>query len=75
MQGHHPNAYESHKLSQTEQRYTVQEKEMTAVIHCLRTWPHYVLGSHFIVKTDNIATSYFQTQKSYPLNKLDGKTF
>ncbi|RVX13859.1 RNA-directed DNA polymerase-like [Vitis vinifera] len=31
--------------------------------HCLRTWRHYLLGSHFIVKTDNVATSYFQTQK------------
>ena len=29
----------------------------------MRTWRHYLLGSHFIVKTDNVATSYFQTQK------------
>ncbi|RVW28374.1 Transposon Tf2-11 polyprotein [Vitis vinifera] len=34
-----------------------------AIVHCLRTWRHYLLGSHFIVKTDNVATSYFQTQK------------
>lgn len=40
----------------------MQEKEMTAVVHCLRTWPHYLLGSKFVVKTDNIATSYFQSQ-------------
>ncbi|XP_016193075.1 uncharacterized protein LOC107634007 [Arachis ipaensis] len=32
------------------------------MVHCLRTWRHYLLGSHFIVKTDNVATSYFQTQ-------------
>ena len=51
------------KLNDTERRYTVQEKEMTTIIHCLRTWRHYLLGSHFIVKTDNVATSYFQTQK------------
>ncbi|PKI60465.1 hypothetical protein CRG98_019119 [Punica granatum] len=37
--------------------------EMTAVVHCLRTWRHYLLGSKFVVRTDNIATSYFQTQK------------
>ncbi|OWM75776.1 hypothetical protein CDL15_Pgr009420 [Punica granatum] len=36
---------------------------MTAVVHCLRTWRHYLLGSKFVVRTDNIATSYFQTQK------------
>ena len=57
MQEGHPIAFESRKLNDTERRYTVQEKEMTAIIHCLRTWRHYLLGSHFIVKTDNVATS------------------
>ncbi|KAI3462633.1 hypothetical protein Pfo_019296 [Paulownia fortunei] len=39
------------------------ENEMAAIIHCLRVWRHYLLGFHFIIKTDNVATSYFQTQK------------
>lgn len=56
MQEGHPIAYESRKLNETERRYTVQEKEMTAVVHCLRTWRHYLLGSRFVVKTDNVAT-------------------
>jgi len=47
----------------TERRYIVQEKEMTAVVHCLSVWRHYLLGSRFVVKTDNVATSYFQTRK------------
>ncbi|KAJ4970329.1 hypothetical protein NE237_003428 [Protea cynaroides] len=63
MQDGHPIAYESRKLNETERRYTVQEKEMTTVVHCLRTWRHYLLGSKFVVKTDNVATSYFQSQK------------
>ncbi|RVW22706.1 Transposon Tf2-2 polyprotein [Vitis vinifera] len=63
MQERHPIAFESRKLNDAERRYTVQEKEMTVIVHCLRTWRHYLLGSHFIVKTDNVATSYFQTQK------------
>ncbi|KAK3038626.1 hypothetical protein RJ639_027289 [Escallonia herrerae] len=63
MQEGHPIAFESRKLNDTEWRYTVQEKKMTAVIHCLRTWRHYLLGSQFLIKTDNIATSYFQSQK------------
>ncbi|XP_057733997.1 uncharacterized protein LOC130949239 [Arachis stenosperma] len=63
MQEGHPIAFESRKLNDTKRRYTIQEKEMTTVVHCLRTWRHYLLGSHFIVKTDNVATSYFQTQK------------
>ncbi|KAK0606869.1 hypothetical protein LWI29_005470 [Acer saccharum] len=59
----HPIAFESRKLNDTERRYTVQEKEMTAIIHCLRVWRHYLLGATFRIMTDNVATSYFQTQK------------
>ncbi|KAJ7951826.1 Ty3/gypsy retrotransposon protein [Quillaja saponaria] len=62
LQENHPVAYESHKLSQAERRYTAQEKEMLAVIHCLRVWRHYLLGSKFIVKTDNTGVSHFFTQ-------------
>ena len=36
---------------------------MTTIVHFLRTWRHYLLGSKFVVKTDNVATSYFQSQK------------
>ncbi|KAE8668158.1 hypothetical protein F3Y22_tig00112344pilonHSYRG00099 [Hibiscus syriacus] len=63
MQEGHPIAFESRKLNDTERRYTVQENEMTTIIHCLRVWRHYLLGAHFTIKTDNVATSYFQTQK------------
>ncbi|KAL5732606.1 hypothetical protein ACOSQ2_032298 [Xanthoceras sorbifolium] len=59
MQDGHPIAFESRKLNDMERRYIVQEKEKTAVVHCLRTWRHYLLGSHFVIRTDNIATSYF----------------
>ncbi|KAJ7971439.1 Retrotransposon protein, putative, Ty3-gypsy subclass [Quillaja saponaria] len=62
LQENHHVAYESHKLSQAEMRYTAQEKEMFAVIHCLRVWRHYLLGSKFIVKTDNTGVSHFFTQ-------------
>ncbi|KAL6322424.1 hypothetical protein AAG906_008079 [Vitis piasezkii] len=64
MQERHPIAFESRKLNDAERRYTVQEKEMTAIVHCLRTWRHYLLGSHFIVKTDNVATSYWTYVRS-----------
>nr|GEW43303.1 hypothetical protein [Tanacetum cinerariifolium] len=63
MQDRHPIAFESRKLNETERKYMVQEKEMTTVVHCLRIWRHYLFGLKFVIKTDNIATSYFQTQK------------
>ena len=52
MQERQPIAYESHKLSDMERRYTVQEKEITTVIHCLHTWRHYLFGSKFIILTE-----------------------
>ena len=63
MQEGHPIAFESTKLNEAERRYSAHEREMTVVVHCLRTWRHYVLGAHFVVKTDNVATTYFQSQK------------
>ena len=42
-------AFESQKLDAVEQRYSTHEKEMIAVIHCLETWKHYLMGTKFIV--------------------------
>lgn len=63
MQSDHLVAFEGRKLSGTEQRYLVHEKEMTTVVHYLWTWRHYLLGSHFTIFTDNMTASCFTTQK------------
>lgn len=74
MQEMHPIEFESHKLNDTEMRYTVQEKKMIAIIHYLRTWRHYLHGSKFTVKTDNVAISYFQKRNLSPsLTKLSSR--
>ncbi|KAH9328294.1 hypothetical protein KI387_000402, partial [Taxus chinensis] len=62
MQEGHPVAFESRKLNDRERNYPVHEKEMTAIVHCLRSWRHYLLGAPFVVKTDNISSTYFKTQ-------------
>ena len=58
-----PFDFESRKLKNVELRYSTHEKEMTAVIHCLEVWKHYLLGTRFTVVTDNVANTYFKTQK------------
>ena len=75
MQERHPIAFESRKLNEVERRYTVQEKETTTIVHCLHTWRHYLLGSKFMVKTDNDASSYFQSQKKITPNQARWQDF
>ena len=33
------------------------------MVHCLLTWRVYLLGPKFIVRTDNVANTFFNTQK------------
>ena len=63
VQEGHPIAYESKKLKEVEQCYSAHEKEMATVVHYLEIWKHYLLGTKFVVVTDNVANIYFKTQK------------
>ncbi|XP_070003243.1 uncharacterized mitochondrial protein AtMg00860-like [Nicotiana sylvestris] len=60
--------FESWKLKDEERCYAAHEKELLVVIHCLRLWRHYLLGTPFVVKIDNTAVSHFMTQP-----KLNGR--
>ena len=63
VQEGHPVAFESRKLNGAEQKYSTHEKEMTTMVHCLQQWRYYLLGSIFTVDTDNMANTFFKTQK------------
>ena len=63
VQEGHPVAFESRKLNGAEQRYSMHEEEMTTVVHCMQQWRHYLLGGIFTVVTDNLANTFFKTQK------------
>ncbi|XP_015086935.1 uncharacterized protein LOC107030041 [Solanum pennellii] len=43
VQEGHPVAFESRKLNDAEQRYSIHEKDMVAVVHCLQVWRVYLL--------------------------------
>ena len=42
-------AYESHKLKEYEQCYSAYDLELTAVVHALKVWQHYLLGKKFLL--------------------------
>ncbi|KAL0322292.1 UNVERIFIED_CONTAM: Gag-Pol polyprotein [Sesamum calycinum] len=71
MQDGHPVAFEIRNLKDVGRRYSVHEKELLVVVHCLRLWRHYLLGSPIMVKTDNTAVSHFMTQLK--LTRYPGK--
>eukprot|EP00253_Pinus_taeda_P016078 PITA_16078 len=53
-------AYESRKLKEHEQKYSAYDLELTAVIHALKMWRHYLVGRKFLLLTDHHSlTNYF----------------
>ncbi len=56
-----PVAFESKKLSEIERRWPTHEKEMWVVIHCFKTWGHYIGSKDVVVWTDNVILKYFAT--------------
>ena len=78
-EGHqHPVAYESRKLTVAERNYPAHVLELLAVVHALRVFRHYLLGSgaprtagcgsDFDLRTDNQAITWLKTNKN--LNKM-----
>ena len=61
--GHQPIAYEYHKLSDTEKNYPHHEKEILAMLHCLRKWRYYFEGRKFVVHSDNSTVVKLGTAK------------
>lgn len=51
--GHRPIAFLSKKLSAAERNYPTIERELFAIVHCLRTWRCYVDGLPVVVHTDH----------------------
>jgi len=47
---------------------------MLAVIHCLLVWMVYLLGAKFVVRTDNVANTYFHSQNKLLQSRLDDKS-
>jgi hypothetical protein len=70
MQDGRPMTFESKKLNDMERRWPTHEKEMWAVIHCLKTWGHDIGSKDVVVWTDNVTLKYFAIQPKLSSKQL-----
>ncbi|GKV13501.1 hypothetical protein SLEP1_g24501 [Rubroshorea leprosula] len=70
LQQGHPIAFINKALSLRHQSLSVFEKKLLALIYAVRKWSHYLIGRHFIVKTDHHSLKYLLEQRiSTPLQQ------
>ena len=55
-------AFKSKKLWDVERRWPTHEKEMRAVVHCLKLWQQYLGLEYSKVYMDNVSVRNFETQ-------------
>ena len=58
----HVIAYDSRKLKMYERNYATYVLELAVVIHALKMWRHHLIGSKFILMTDNKGLKYLLDQ-------------
>ena len=63
MQDSHPIAYLSKALSPKHQALSTYEKEFMAVVLVVEKWRPYLLGRHFVIKTDHFSLKYLLEHK------------
>ena len=54
----------SKKLNPAERNYPTHEREMLALVHALKKWKHYLMGSRTLVYTDNSPLRYWRTAEN-----------
>ncbi|XP_027157202.1 uncharacterized protein LOC113758631 [Coffea eugenioides] len=63
MQQGRPIAFMSQALGPKNQTLSIYEKELLSLITAVGKWRHYLLGTHFIIKTDHESLKYLLEQK------------
>ena len=54
--------YESRKLKEHEKNYATHDLELTAIVHTLRKWRHYLMGRGFELRIDHNGLKYLFDQ-------------
>jgi len=53
-------AYASRALSKPERNYDTTRRELLAIVYGLKTYKQYLLGRHFVIRTDNSALQWLR---------------
>jgi hypothetical protein len=69
MQEGHATTYASCQLRKQELNYPTHDLELTAVVHTLKIWRHYIMGTKCQVYTDHKSLKYIFTQKDLNLRQ------
>jgi hypothetical protein len=69
MQEGHVIAYTSRQLRKHELNYPTRDLELAAVVHALKIWRHYIMGTKCQVYIDHKSLKYIFTQKDLNLRQ------
>lgn len=62
IQNKYPISFFSKKIAEKLSSTTIYVKEMYVITQAVAKWRHYLLGSHFIIKTNHRSLKYLLTQ-------------
>jgi hypothetical protein len=62
MQDNRVIPYASRALRPHEQNYPTHDLELAVVVHALKIWRHYLMGTHCNIYTDHKSVKYIFTQ-------------
>ena len=62
MQRAQPMDFESKKLTGSQLRWPTYEKELFAIVHCLKTWKRYLGRMEIKAIIDNISIKYLDSK-------------
>lgn len=58
-----PLAFRSATLSDRRQAKSVYERELMAVVRAVQRWRHYLMGRHFVIRTDQKSLKFLTEQR------------